>query len=192
MEFGCVYIRSIGLKLCGGRGTKKLHFENKFSVKHAHGTMNITKIMSTLILAVFGMSISTDSAATEKGRIDFSDYLWKNRPLLLFAYSPDASAYRTVMQELNSQSDQIVARDMVIIEIFETGLVRVNARPIPAENADKLRKRFEVAEGMLTAILIGKDGGLKRRQTGRIDLTDIFALIDTMPMRQREMRKKME
>ena len=154
--------------------------------------MNFTKIMYTLLMAIIAVSIATHSAAKEKGSIDLNDYQWKNRPLLLFAFSPDAPAYRTVMKQLNSQADQIADRDMVIIEIFETGLVRVDARPMPAENADKLRKRFEVAEGMLTAILIGKDGGLKSRQTGRIDLAEIFALIDTMPMRRREMQDKIE
>ena len=148
--------------------------------------------MYGFILTVAGMSIATDSAGTEKGRIDFRDYYWKNRPLLLFAYSPDAPAYRTVIKELISQSDRILDRDMVVIEIFETGLVRVDARPMPEENANKLRKRFEVAEGTLTAILIGKDGGQKLRQTGSIDLAEIFALIDTMPMRQREMQNNME
>ncbi len=154
--------------------------------------MIMTKIMNAFILTVVGMSIATDSAGAEKGKIDFRDYYWKNRLLLLFAYSPDAPAYQTVIEELNSQSDQIVDRDMVVIEIFETGLVRVDARPLPAEDADKLRQRFEVAEGTLTAILIGKDGGLKHKQSGSIDLAEIFALIDTMPMRQREMQNKME
>lgn len=154
--------------------------------------MTITKILNAFILTVVGMSIATDSAGTGKGEIDFRDYYWKNRPLLLFADSPDTPAYRTVRKALDSQSEQIVDRDMVVIEIFETGLVRVDTRPLPDENADKLRQRYEVPEGILTAILIGKDGGLKLRQTGSIDLAQIFALIDTMPMRQREMQEQTE
>jgi hypothetical protein len=149
-------------------------------------------MLNAIVLTVVGMSIAADSHGADKDKIDFRDYYWKNRPLLLFASSPDAPEYRTVIQGLNSHSARIVDRDMVVIEVFETGLVRVDARPLPAENAEKLRQRFEVAEGMLTAILIGKDGGQKLRQSGSIDLPEIFALIDTMPMRQREMRKKME
>lgn len=154
--------------------------------------MIIAKLLNAIFLTIIGISITTDSAGFKKGEIDFRDYYWKNRPLLLFAHSPDTPAYRTVIKDLNSQSEQVVDRDMVVIEVFETGLVRVDARPLPDENADTLRQRYEVAEGMLTAILIGKDGGLKLKQTGSIDLAEIFALIDTMPMRQREMREKTE
>ena len=38
--------------------------------------------------------------------------------------------------------------------------------------------------------LVGKDGGKKARQTGRLDLQAFFDLIDTMPMRLREMEHK--
>lgn len=148
--------------------------------------------MRTIIPVAIGIFISLDSNANANAGIDLSQYYWKNRPLLLFAHSPEAPAYRAVVEDLNARSDQIADRDMVIIEVFETGLVRVDAKPVPGESADDLRRRFSVTEGMLTAILVGKDGGRKLRQTGRLDLEEIFDLIDSMPMRQREMRNKSE
>ena len=38
----------------------------------------------------------------------------------------------------------------------------------------------------LTVILIGKDGGEKGRWSQLVDPDEVFALIDAMPMRQRE------
>ena len=146
--------------------------------------------MRILLAAVIGILISMDLNADDNLNIDFGDFLWKNRPLLLFGHSPDTTEYQEVLAQLKTLSAEIIDRDMVIIEVFDTGLVREDTKPLPAEDAEKLRKRFSVAKGSLTAILIGKDGGQKLRQTDRIDLAEIFALIDTMPMRQREMRNK--
>ena len=148
---------------------------------------NVMRIMTAAVIGIF---IAMDSNANDHLRIDFDAFLWKYRPLLLFGNSPDTPEYQDVVAQLNALSDEIIDRDMVIIEVFDTGLVRVDTKPLPDENAEKLRKRFSVAKGSLTAILIGKDGGQKLRQTDRIDLAAIFALIDTMPMRQREMRNK--
>jgi hypothetical protein len=39
-------------------------------------------------------------------------------------------------------------------------------------------------------ILIGKDGGVKLVQEERVSLQAVFDLIDTMPMRRREMRQR--
>ncbi|MHA7128102.1 DUF4174 domain-containing protein [Algoriphagus namhaensis] len=38
--------------------------------------------------------------------------------------------------------------------------------------------------------LIGLDGGVKRTAKGKIDFQEVFRQIDSMPMRQSEMRKK--
>jgi len=145
-------------------------------------------IKRTLFLTVMGLLVFSGASANAEERINFDAFLWKNRPLLIFAPSPDASEYKTLMTQLNAQADQIIDRDMVLIEIFDIGLVRVDGKPWPDENAENLRKQFSVTTGYLTAILIGKDGGQKLRQSKRVDLGSIFALIDTMPMRQQEMR----
>ncbi|MBW2492220.1 MAG: DUF4174 domain-containing protein, partial [Deltaproteobacteria bacterium] len=38
--------------------------------------------------------------------------------------------------------------------------------------------------------LIGKDGGIKLKRNDQIDLETIFELIDSMPMRNDEIRQK--
>jgi hypothetical protein len=53
-----------------------------------------------------------------------------------------------------------------------------------------LRKNFSVPLGQLMSILVGKDGGVKFRQDRILELKEIFRVIDAMPMRQQEMKKK--
>jgi len=152
--------------------------------------MTTNHIKRTLFLIAMGVLVSFGAGASAEDRINFDAFLWKNRPLLLFAPSPDAPEYKTLKTELKAQADQIIDRDMVLIEIFDTGLVRMDGKPWSAESDEKLRRQFSVSSGNLTAILIGKDGGQKLRQSNQVDLGSIFALIDTMPMRQQEMRDK--
>ena len=40
------------------------------------------------------------------------------------------------------------------------------------------------------SILVGKDGGVKFRQDRIVELKEIFRVIDAIPMRQQEMKKK--
>jgi hypothetical protein len=54
------------------------------------------------------------------------------------------------------------------------------------------RDRPNLAVGPTTAfevLLVGKDGGVKLRRLHPVDPAEIAALIDTMPMRQQEMRR---
>ena len=57
-------------------------------------------------------------------------------------------------------------------------------------DATVLRSHYRVGAGQFTVILVGKDGGEKYRAERVVDPDELFALIDTMPMRRREMRKK--
>ncbi|WP_202405758.1 MULTISPECIES: DUF4174 domain-containing protein [Halomonadaceae] len=50
-----------------------------------------------------------------------------------------------------------------------------------------VRKTLSAQPDDVSVVLIGKDGGVKQRSRG-LDVAGIFSLIDTMPMRQREMR----
>ena len=83
-------------------------------------------------------------------------------------------------------------RDMVVFKIFETGPSFKDTTRIDPPTAEAIRKRFDVPSGRFTVILVGKDGGVKYKRNADIKLKDIFALIDSMPMRQEEMRRKAE
>jgi hypothetical protein len=49
-----------------------------------------------------------------------------------------------------------------------------------------LREAYNVPLEAFVAVLIGKDGGEKRRESGAVDLAAMVRLIDTMPMRRAE------
>ena len=52
---------------------------------------------------------------------------------------------------------------------------------------EKLMENYKLTKG--SHILIGKDGQVKDRQNGDLNLEKWFKLIDTMPMRKSEMKR---
>lgn len=84
----------------------------------------------------------------------------------------------------------IVDRDLVIFELLENGKSKVDNSVLKKDETEFLRERFNVEKGDYTFILVGKDGGEKLRKNKYVPISELFSLIDSMPMRQEEMRKK--
>ncbi|MEO1019351.1 MAG: DUF4174 domain-containing protein, partial [Pseudomonadota bacterium] len=59
-------------------------------------------------------------------------------------------------------------------------------------SAADLRDAFGVENSDFRVLLIGKDGGVKLRSNEWVSAHEVFALIDTMPMRRREMQGQNE
>ena len=122
--------------------------------------------------------------------VDLDAYQWKNRIILLFAPSSDFDAYQRQMQEFEGQEDGILDRDLIVLEIFEVGQSRSGHISLSEGVAPRLRRQFHVGEGEFVFILLGKDGTEKLRSNNPVSFSELFRLIDAMPMRQEEMRRK--
>lgn len=116
-------------------------------------------------------------------------YLWRNR--LLFVVAPEASdiVVEQVRDSLETQTYEIVDRDVLVFQLFISGQSLIGDRPIAASQAQLLRTRLGVEPDEQVLLLIGKDGGLKRRAPLVTDLQEIFRQIDIMPMRRDEIRE---
>lgn len=88
---------------------------------------------------------------------NYSDYKWKNR--LIIIKSDSKKETKKAQQKLKKFKEQLNERDVIVF----------------TESA----KNFSV-------ILIGKDGGQKWRSGPDFKVEEILGLIDSMPMRQRE------
>jgi hypothetical protein len=123
------------------------------------------------------------------GEFELSDHVWKNRVLLAFAPSRADEAYALLRDEWGAQGDGVADRDLLLVEVFEQGESRAGDVGLPASTAAELRSQFQVEPGVSTFILIGKDGTVKLRR-GQVRLSDLFPVIDAMPMRRAEMLRR--
>jgi hypothetical protein len=121
---------------------------------------------------------------------DLKPYQWKNRVILVFASSSDSDACKRQMQEFEGQEDGILDRDLIILELFENGESRWGYTPLSENVAPRMRRHFDVGKGEFLLILVGKDGTVKLRSNHPVVISKLFGLIDAMPMRQEEMRRK--
>ncbi len=136
------------------------------------------------ILGIVATSILISNGAAA----DLSAYRWKNRILVV---NTTLDQVKTISQALHQERSGIVDRDLIVIDLSRHSKQLPGAVRPPSETRDSLRSRYGLSSTPRNEfVLIGKDGGIKARQTGTLKLDQFFALIDTMPMRQEEMRAK--
>jgi glutathione peroxidase len=121
--------------------------------------------------------------------VNLADYAWKNRIAIAFIKSRSDANYADFRREWNGRRAETSDRDLLLFEISEDGESRLEDTIISPASAEKLRNEFEVEPGTTTFVLVGKDGTEKLRKS-EADLDELFEVIDAMPMRKREMKKK--
>ncbi len=142
--------------------------------------------MNLFFLAVFVVAIKSEAKET----LGLKEYEWRNRLLLLFTPSLDGPGYLKLNEDLSRQKEEVMDRDLLVLHILESGETTLGNLPLAEGSGDYLREKFSIKPGTFTVLLIGRDGGVKLRREGQVKLQEIFSLIDSMPMRQREMREK--
>ena len=110
--------------------------------------------------------------------------------LFVFMTLPPNGAMPMDLSRLAAHKTGGTDRDLRVLTLFHRGPSRLDDAPLEREAADAIRNRFDVPRDRFTLILVGKDGAIKLERDERTGPDDIFALIDAMPMRQNEMRRK--
>ncbi|MEM1135598.1 MAG: DUF4174 domain-containing protein [Bacteroidota bacterium] len=122
--------------------------------------------------------------------VDLSSYRWQNRLILLFSSAEDNSDYQEQLQFLANKDSELADRELLVFSFFENAIGIFNGKLIPKEQVLANRKRYKIEKGDQVLILIGKDGGEKLRKPFLVQPTEVFGLIDQMPMRRQEMRRR--
>lgn len=115
-------------------------------------------------------------------------YTWKNRVLLVFAPNADNNAYQKQKSLIAGNPNGLADRDMVLLEVLADDKVYENGELQPGQTGQQLRAKYNVPTSSFTVLLIGKDGTEKHRKTEAVPMSEIFGLVDQMPMRRQEMR----
>lgn len=141
-------------------------------------------LLSLIMLIIANVSLAKTS--------DLNEYRWENRILLLFAPDSSHADYVAAQRLLEQYKAGLVERHLLVFSLFQQGESLQGDASLAPEFVSDLWKTYEADANGLTTILIGKDGGEKLRQTGKMDLDEIFRRIDAMPMRRAEMREAQE
>lgn len=144
--------------------------------------------MGTRVLAGLLMLVATNVCATDV--IDATRLMpqlaWEKRVLLVFAPHRQDAGFRQQDAMLETISDGLIERDVTVIRAFADNSLSVDGRSYE-QWAASFYQHFAVNPGEFRVILVGKDGGVKLDQNSVLGDADLFALIDSMPMRRDEM-----
>ncbi len=116
---------------------------------------------------------------------------WKNRIVLVFGESSD-SMVKNQIKELRKEPEGINDRDLLIIHIDKSVIFLNKEDNCSEADAARLRNQYNVPEKEFQYILLGLDGGVKYRKDTFVSNKALFAVIDVMPMRQREILENQE
>jgi len=121
---------------------------------------------------------------------NLSAHQWKNRLILLLLNDATSSELQAQLTEFRTQLAGMKERKLVVYQIqanqFQRGLNSDNEWI----HSNKLYKKYKSDDTPFEVILIGLDGGIKLTQHELLTCQKLFAIIDGMPMRRRELRRK--
>lgn len=103
---------------------------------------------------------------------------WQKRVLLVSAERADDPLLLRQRRLLKDWATGARDRDLVLVEVIGDRVRGVD------EPAAALRRRYSLPATRFAVVLIGKDGGVKRRAATPIDVATLKAVIDAMPMRR--------
>lgn len=117
---------------------------------------------------------------------------WKERVLIVTASSPSNVGYKRQDQLLTKGKKGMKDRDLVIYRLYVDHWLDPKNEIISEQEARAIYENYNIDPDTFSVVLIGKDGGVKMDKNDIVSTREIFQLIDSMPMRQQEVRKSKE
>ncbi len=126
--------------------------------------------MRALLALTLALAFSVQIVADEADPL--AEYQWLNRPLVIFADTPNDPRFLRQMELLNIDPEELEMRDVVILTDTDPSV------------DNPLRKKLRPRDFML--VLLGKDGKVALRKPSPWTVRELSRAIDKMPMRQDE------
>lgn len=127
------------------------------------------------------------------GAFSFDDYRGGRRPLVVFAANADCPDLQRQLATADDEAGGFAERDLTVVVVLDDGASTAGARELSPTEAATLRKRFASHRRRgFAALLVGKDGAVKRSSAEPVDATTLFEQVDSMPMRIQELRRRVQ
>lgn len=110
------------------------------------------------------------------GTSELGDFLWHNRPIIVFADSPEDPRFVEQMRNLNDGLKQLEDRDVIVLTDTD-----------PAARTP-LRQKLRPRGFML--VLVAKDGTIMLRKPLPWTVRELTRSIDKLPTRKREVEER--
>lgn len=148
--------------------------------------------MSARAVAVSTFLLALVTAPFAKGEdgAGLSSVRWEYRPLLIFTPRDDDPRLSRQTTHLADAAFGMTDRRLAVYVVERRRVFTLFGAPAPKASAKLLRRRFGVPDETFKVVLVGLDGGAKLTASEPVETERLFALIDRMPMRSRELEQR--
>ena len=136
----------------------------------------------------FKLQLSSIQAYSADSPFALTQYQWKKRILVISAPTEDDRNLMEQQHEVALVPEDFADRDMVLVTLLDNAVSTADTRGLTTEETLAARADLGIIPGSFALRLIGKDGSVKLSGEKATSMTEIFALIDSMPMRQNSLR----
>ncbi|MDH3439338.1 MAG: CIA30 family protein [Gammaproteobacteria bacterium] len=134
----------------------------------------------------FDIRLASVRAYATDDPFELTQFRWKKRILVLSAASGEDQILQEQLRELALTPREFEMRDMVLVSLLDGPAASAGDRKLTAAEVSAARAALGIAPESFALRLIGKDGSVKLSRETVTPMADIYALIDTMPMRRQE------
>lgn len=145
------------------------------------------KIISTILVLLFWVDMAVSAMTQVSIDKTLENYKWKNRLVFIFATDENNQKYQNIQAQLEKNKRDLTERDIIVFKVFRDKVIYQNNQ-LNKKAADDLRKRYSIDLSDFNLVLVGKDGTEKMKDN-QANLSEIFPLIDSMPMRKNELNQ---
>ena len=110
--------------------------------------------------------------------VDLDAKRWKKRLLVLFTPPNAPAAIKRQVRVWEEEEGELDARDLEVVNFDKL------------DDQPEIARRYRLTPDRFTALLIGKDGAEKLRSREPLSPRRIYAEIDSMPLRQEELKRR--
>jgi len=134
----------------------------------------------------FELHLASVNAYSAEPPFSLALYQWKNRVLVVSAPTDNDKNVQALQNEVALTRDAFEDRDMLLVTLVDNAVSTAGDRELATQDVAATRATLAIRRGSFALRLIGKDGSVKLSNESATSMAEIYALIDSMPMRQAE------
>ena len=119
---------------------------------------------------------------------DIKKHQWENRVLLVFTDDKKSDNFKHQIKILSENKKELIERKLVIYQFTENDFTTDFSEVWFSSNS--MFKKYVNTSDSFKVLLLGLDGGIKLEQDKILSLEKLFTIIDGMPMRRSELKRK--
>lgn len=125
---------------------------------------------------------------------DLNQYQWEHRLILVITKDTASKVFQKQIQELTQNMEGLIERKLLLYKVTPTQYQLIDPRKQNQQNhwinTDALYATYGKNDPSFKVLLFGLDGGIKLEKVKILTTNELFRIIDSMPMRAAEMRRK--